>query len=306
MYVYTTYSRPLSVLAQYSGSCPIIRTGISVSQSHIATEGQSVCLSWCRASSGAHDQILITVWQLLSCPWEGALSDERRGTGISKSKSKLLYDWRFTANQFVLASSPWHLIYDWTIYTVSRRNHRKHIRCPALDIREQHRKQRFLYCCIYSPLHSNGSYPIVACVFVVAYCCRLYLATGCLHRICLRGKVFTELLPSNGCTCHNMYGFGVWEYSTYDTDILPVFRLTSSSELMSYSDFVRCYINLAVGGGVMIGLSEDEGSSIKERLRVWRKGVTERVSSYSLHHHQHHHHHYYLSKSKIFSCSCTL
>jgi hypothetical protein len=24
----------------------------------------------------------------------------------SKSKSKLLYDWRFTANQFVLASSP--------------------------------------------------------------------------------------------------------------------------------------------------------------------------------------------------------
>jgi hypothetical protein len=25
---------------------------------------------------------------------------------FSKSKSKLLYDWRFTANQFVLASSP--------------------------------------------------------------------------------------------------------------------------------------------------------------------------------------------------------
>jgi hypothetical protein len=27
----------------------------------------------------------------------------------SKSKSKLLYDWRFTANQFVLASSPLRL-----------------------------------------------------------------------------------------------------------------------------------------------------------------------------------------------------
>jgi hypothetical protein len=27
-------------------------------------------------------------------------------THIKKSKSKLLYDWRFTANQFVLASSP--------------------------------------------------------------------------------------------------------------------------------------------------------------------------------------------------------
>jgi hypothetical protein len=31
------------------------------SQSHIATDGHTVCLSWCRAPSGAHDQILITV-----------------------------------------------------------------------------------------------------------------------------------------------------------------------------------------------------------------------------------------------------
>jgi hypothetical protein len=30
---------------------------------------QSVCLSWCRAPSGAHDQILVTVWQFLFCPW---------------------------------------------------------------------------------------------------------------------------------------------------------------------------------------------------------------------------------------------
>jgi hypothetical protein len=37
--------------------------------SHIATDGQSVCLSWCRAPSGAHDQILVTVWQCLFCPW---------------------------------------------------------------------------------------------------------------------------------------------------------------------------------------------------------------------------------------------
>jgi hypothetical protein len=27
-----------------------------LSQSHIATDGQSVCLSWCRAPAGAHDQ----------------------------------------------------------------------------------------------------------------------------------------------------------------------------------------------------------------------------------------------------------
>jgi hypothetical protein len=37
------------------------------SQSHIATDGQSVIKSWHRASSGAHDQIFITVWQLRSC-----------------------------------------------------------------------------------------------------------------------------------------------------------------------------------------------------------------------------------------------
>jgi hypothetical protein len=39
----------------------------SHSQSHIATDGQFVSKSWCRAPSGAHDQIFITVWQLRSC-----------------------------------------------------------------------------------------------------------------------------------------------------------------------------------------------------------------------------------------------
>jgi hypothetical protein len=42
-------------------------------QSHIATEGQSVCLSWCRAPAGAHHQMFLLVWKLLSCPC-GALS----------------------------------------------------------------------------------------------------------------------------------------------------------------------------------------------------------------------------------------
>jgi hypothetical protein len=37
------------------------------SQSHIATDGQSVSKSWCRAPSGAHDQIFNPVWQLWSC-----------------------------------------------------------------------------------------------------------------------------------------------------------------------------------------------------------------------------------------------
>jgi hypothetical protein len=85
-----------------------------------------------------------------------------------------------------------------------RRTHRTHIRCPAIDIYEQHRKHNLLYCCIYSTLHRNGIYPIVACVFVVAYCYRRYLATGCLSRICLHGNVFTESLPSNRSTCHNI------------------------------------------------------------------------------------------------------
>jgi hypothetical protein len=38
----------------------------SQSQSHIATDDQSISKSWCLAPSGAHDQIFITLWQLLS------------------------------------------------------------------------------------------------------------------------------------------------------------------------------------------------------------------------------------------------
>jgi hypothetical protein len=36
-------------------------------QSHVTTHGQSVSRSWYRAPSGTHEQILITVWQLLFC-----------------------------------------------------------------------------------------------------------------------------------------------------------------------------------------------------------------------------------------------
>jgi hypothetical protein len=51
------------------------------SQSHIATDRLSVSKSWCRAPSGAHDQIFITVWQLRYFFLWGALSNER--TGVS-------------------------------------------------------------------------------------------------------------------------------------------------------------------------------------------------------------------------------
>jgi hypothetical protein len=98
---------------------------------------------------------------------------------------------------FSLYSNFWFTIYSRTI-------RRRDIHCPPMDICEPHRKHCFLYCCIYSMLHRNGSYPIVACMFVVAYFCRLYLTTGCLPRICLHGNMFTESLSSNGFTCHGM------------------------------------------------------------------------------------------------------
>jgi hypothetical protein len=44
-------------------------TATSVSsQSHITTDGQLFGLSWCRAPSGAHDQIFLLVRKLQSCP----------------------------------------------------------------------------------------------------------------------------------------------------------------------------------------------------------------------------------------------
>jgi hypothetical protein len=40
---------------------------LSQHQSHTATGGKSISKSWCRAPSGAHDQIFITLWQLQCC-----------------------------------------------------------------------------------------------------------------------------------------------------------------------------------------------------------------------------------------------
>jgi hypothetical protein len=47
-------------------------TNITQSQSHITTDDQSVSASWFWAPSGAHDQMLSTVWQLLFCPYWAA------------------------------------------------------------------------------------------------------------------------------------------------------------------------------------------------------------------------------------------
>jgi hypothetical protein len=78
--------------------------------------------------------------------------------------SRALHPWLPRTRSILISD----LIRFCTTYIVSRWTHTKHIRCPATDICESHRKHFFLYCCIYCALHSNGSYPTVACVFVAA------------------------------------------------------------------------------------------------------------------------------------------
>jgi hypothetical protein len=52
----------------------------SQSERHIATNGQSVSKSWCRAPSGAHDQIFITIWQLRYCFFVGRPLRQEEGS----------------------------------------------------------------------------------------------------------------------------------------------------------------------------------------------------------------------------------
>jgi hypothetical protein len=88
----------------------------------------------------------------------------------------------------LFAVSDWLPIYDWTTYIVLRRIHRKH---------------HFLYCCIYSALHRNGIYPIVACVsFVAGMCLRSLCPAAGLHAKMLYMRSFlcysdhTDMSPS--------------------------------------------------------------------------------------------------------------
>jgi hypothetical protein len=69
-------SRPEFFQLNTCGNSPYVTSSVtrrwvpttsSHSQSHIATDGQSISKPWCRAPSGAHDQILITLWHLRSC-----------------------------------------------------------------------------------------------------------------------------------------------------------------------------------------------------------------------------------------------
>jgi hypothetical protein len=74
------------------------------SQRHITADGQSVSQSWCQAPSGAQYKIFITVRQLLFCRCGASSFKIGRVCHLARSLSEsvLLYDWRFTADQFVL------------------------------------------------------------------------------------------------------------------------------------------------------------------------------------------------------------
>jgi hypothetical protein len=60
------------------------------SQSHIATNGQSISKSWCRNPSEAHDQIFITHLQLRSCFCEAASLTSGFITGCFSRKAQLV------------------------------------------------------------------------------------------------------------------------------------------------------------------------------------------------------------------------
>jgi hypothetical protein len=47
--------------------------------SHFTTDGQSVSMSWCRAPSGAYDQMSVNCLTVTVLSNSGALSDERSG-----------------------------------------------------------------------------------------------------------------------------------------------------------------------------------------------------------------------------------
>jgi hypothetical protein len=182
----------------------LIHSTWSQSQSHIATDGRSVSKSWCRAPSGSHDQIRITVWHLRSC-FYGAPSLTRGRACLlymllvlasavflgseSLGTQTIFYGLRFETSLFVASydsqghgggirprfpTSSWRQAL--TVIWPRVWPHRIHFHCLALDV---------LYCCVFigTSLPGNG-----------------------LFTKNLSGNVFIEPLPSNGSIRHNIMG----------------------------------------------------------------------------------------------------
>jgi hypothetical protein len=87
-----------------------------------------------------------------------------------------------------------------TTYIVSRWTHREHIRCPATN----HTENTASSVVFTAPLHRNLSYPIVACVFIVAGMCS---PSRCLE-MCLTYPTATSLrllVPSSLAVCHSSF-----------------------------------------------------------------------------------------------------
>jgi hypothetical protein len=119
---------------------------LAQSQSHIATDGQSVTEFWCQAQSGVHDQIFITVWQLRS-RYCGAPSLARgRVCSLSESLS--------SQNQ-----SKSHIATD------------SQSVCLSISLGVEPHLGLCYRSVPASPFHRNGGSSIVVCLFVASVVC---------------------------------------------------------------------------------------------------------------------------------------
>jgi hypothetical protein len=137
-------------------------TRSSQSQSHIATDGQSVCLSWCRGPAGAHEQMLLFKWKLLSCPGGAPSLTRDRVCHLSVivdsisplSLCTLIYNWVLKSSMHNTIKSPCQSklsTADYALFPAVR---------AIISRYGTHRKH---------PVSNSNS--IVACLFVTAGTC---------------------------------------------------------------------------------------------------------------------------------------